>query len=54
MSSSSSVKDGSPAEAAGIQEGDVITKVVRDHKPQPLTSVKEFEELSSKTDELAL
>jgi len=50
----SSVKDGSPAEAAGIQEGDVITKVVRDHKPQPLTSVKEFEELSSKSDELAL
>ncbi len=50
----SSVKDGSPAEAAGIQEGDVITKVVRDHKPQPLTSAKEFEELSSKTDELAL
>ena len=31
----SSVKDGSPAEAAGIQEGDVITKVVRDHKPSP-------------------
>jgi len=49
-----SVKDGSPAEAAGIQEGDVITKVIRDHKFQPVTSVKEFEELSSKSDELAL
>jgi serine protease Do len=49
-----SVKDGSPAEAAGIQEGDVITKVIRDHKFQPLTSVKEFEELVSKSDELAL
>jgi serine protease Do len=49
-----SVKDGSPAEAAGIQEGDVITKVIRDHKFQPLTSVKEFEELSSKSDELAI
>ena len=32
----SSVKDGSPAEAAGIEEGDVITKVIRDRKPQPL------------------
>jgi serine protease Do len=50
----SSVKDGSPAEAAGIQEGDVITKIIRDHKLQPLTSVKEFEELSSKADELAI
>ncbi|MGP0068502.1 MAG: trypsin-like peptidase domain-containing protein [Isosphaeraceae bacterium] len=50
----SSVKEDSPAEAAGIQEGDVITKVIRDHKPQPLTSVKEFQDLSSKADELAL
>jgi serine protease Do len=50
----SSVKDGSPAEAAGIQEGDVVTKVIRDHKFQPLTSVKEFQELSSKGDELAI
>ena len=50
----SSVKQDSPAEAAGIQEGDVITKVIRDHKPQPLTSVKEFQELASKTEELAL
>jgi len=49
-----SVKDGSPAEAAGIQEGDVITKVIRDHKLQPLTTVKEFEELAAKADELAL
>ncbi len=50
----SSVKDGSPAEAEGIEEGDVITKVVRDHKPQPLTSVKDFQDLASKTDELAV
>jgi serine protease Do len=48
------VKDGSPAEAAGIQEGDVITKVIRDRKFQPLASVQEFQELASKTDELAL
>jgi serine protease Do len=50
----SSVKEDSPAEAAGIQEGDVITKVIRDHKIQPLTSVKDFQELSSRTDELAI
>ena len=51
---SASVKDGSPAEAAGIEEGDVITKVIRDHKPQPLTSVKEFQDIAAKTDELAI
>jgi serine protease Do len=50
----SSVKDGSPADAAGIEEGDVITKVVRDHKPQPLTSVKDFQDLAAKADELAV
>ncbi len=49
-----SVKRDSPAEAAGIQEGDVITKVIRDRKFQPLTSVQAFEDLASKTDELAL
>jgi serine protease Do len=49
-----SVKDGSPAEAAGIEEGDVITKVVRDHKPQPLTSVKDFQDLAAKSAELAV
>jgi serine protease Do len=48
------VKNGSPAEVAGIEEGDVITKVVRDHKPQPLTNVKEFQDLAAKTDELAI
>ena len=50
----SSVKEGSPAAEAGIQEGDVITKVVRNHRIQPLTSVQEFQDLSSKGDELAL
>jgi serine protease Do len=50
----SSVKDGSPAEAAGIQEGDVITKAFQNHKLQPLTSVQEFQDLASKSDELAL
>jgi len=50
----SSVKEGSPAEAADIHEGDVITKVVRDRKIQPLTDVNEFQELASKSDELAI
>ena len=48
------MKDGSPAEAAGIEEGDVITKIVRNHKPQPLTNVKDFQDAASKSDELAV
>jgi serine protease Do len=50
----SSVKDGSPAEAAGIEQGDVITKVIQNHKPQPLTTVKDFQDLAGKSDELAV
>jgi serine protease Do len=49
-----SVKEGSPAESAGIEEGDVITKVIRDHKPQPLTSVRELQTLASQSNELAI
>ena len=37
----SNVKEGSSAEAEGIKEGDVITKVVRDRGIQPVTSVKD-------------
>ena len=47
------VKQGSPAAEAGIQAGDVITKVVRNRKIQPLTSVKEFQSLASSS-ELAI
>jgi len=50
----SSVKEGSSAAEAGIQEGDVITKVVRNHKIQPVTTVKDFQSLASQADELAL
>jgi len=50
----SSVKEGSPAAEAGIQEGDVITKVVKNKKVQPLTSVQDFQDVASKGDELAL
>ena len=31
----------------------MITKVVRDRKIQPLATVKEFQDLASKSDELA-
>jgi serine protease Do len=49
-----SVKDGSAAQEKGIKEGDVITKVVRDRRPQPVGSVKSFQEIASKSDELAV
>ncbi len=49
----SEVKEGSSADAEGIRQGDVITKVVRDRKIQPLSTVKEFQDLASKTDELS-
>jgi serine protease Do len=50
----SSVKEGSPAGEAGLREGLVITKVVRNKEIQPVTSVEDFEKLASKSDELAL
>jgi serine protease Do len=50
----SSVKEGSPAEAAGIAEGDVISRVIRDRKIQPVKTVKEFEDLTSSADEIAV
>jgi serine protease Do len=50
----SSVKEGSSAEAVGIQEGDVITKIVRDRRPQPVTTAKDFEDFTSKSNEIAV
>ncbi|MGO9919989.1 MAG: trypsin-like peptidase domain-containing protein [Isosphaeraceae bacterium] len=50
----SSVKEGTAAEAAGIQEGDVITKVFRNHKLQAVTSVKEFQDLAARQNEMAV
>lgn len=44
------VKEGGPAEAQGIEAGDVITKVVRDQKIQPITNVKDFVDLAAKSD----
>ena len=49
-----SVKEGGPAESQGIEEGDVITKVIRDHRPHPLTSVQELQALASKSNELGI
>jgi serine protease Do len=46
----SDVKENSPAEAEGLKEGDVITKVVRDRKIAPVTGVKDLQELASSSD----
>ena len=48
----SSVKEDSPADAAGIKAGAVITQVVRDKRILPVKDVKEFRDLASKADEL--
>jgi len=50
----SSVKDGSPAEAAGLEAGMVISKVVRDHRPQAVKSVKDLQDVISKSDDVAV
>jgi serine protease Do len=48
------VKDGSPADAAGIKEGDLITRVIKDRRPQAIKGVKEFQDLANHSDELAV
>ena len=50
----SDVKEGSSAEANGLEAGMLITKVVKDKKVTLLTSPKQFEELSAKANELSL
>ena len=50
----SDVKDGSSAEANGLEPGMLVTKVVKDKKITGLTSPKQFQELASKADELTL
>jgi len=49
-----SVKNDSTAAEEGIEEGDVITKVIRNRRPQPLSTVKEFQDLTSKSDQLSV
>jgi serine protease Do len=48
------VKPESPAAASGLEQGQLITRVVKDRKVQGVSSVKEFESLAGKADELAL
>jgi len=50
----SSVKEGSPAEVAGIEKGNLITQVIRDRKIQPVKNVQEFQDITSKADEVAV
>jgi len=50
----SEVKADSPAEAAGLREGELVLSVVKGGKPQPVKSVKEFEAMTGKADEIAL
>jgi len=50
----SDVKEGSPADAVGLEAGMLITKIVKDHKIQSVSSVKDFQSLAGKSDEIAL
>ncbi len=50
----SDVKDGSSADAAGLEAGMLITKVARDKKMVAVTSSKQFQELAGKADELLI
>ncbi len=50
----SDVKEGSSADAAGLEAGMLITKVARNKKLTAVTSVKQFQELASKSDDLLL
>jgi serine protease Do len=49
-----SVKEGSPAEAAGLETGDLITRVVKDHRPQPVPNLKSFQDLASQSEKLTV
>jgi len=50
----SSVKEGSPAEAAGLKPGMVISQVVRDKKIQGVKDVKDVQDVASKSNELMI
>jgi len=50
----SSVKEGSPAEAAGLEAGMVISDVVQNRKPQAIKSTKDFQSLAGSHEELAI
>jgi len=48
------IKPGSPAEASGIQEGYLITKIVKNRNAVPVASVKDFMAAAEKADEIAI
>ncbi len=48
------VKEGSPAEASGIQEGDRITKIIKDQQITPIKSLSDFQGVAEKADEVAI
>jgi len=48
------VKPGSPAEKAGLEEGDLITKVVKDKKIQPVKEIDDLVSAANGSDELAI
>jgi serine protease Do len=50
----SDVKDGSPAEANGLQAGMIITKVLKDQKVTAVGSLKQFQELVGRSKELTI
>lgn len=50
----SNVKENSPAEAAGLKAGFLITRVVKNKKIQNVATVKEFEAIVDKSEEVAL
>jgi serine protease Do len=50
----SNVKEGSSAEANGLEAGMLVTKLVKDKKVTPVTSPKQFQDAASKVNELTL
>jgi serine protease Do len=50
----SDVKEGSPADANGLEAGMIVTKVVKDKKVTAVGTVKQFQELASRSNELTV
>jgi serine protease Do len=48
-----SITPNSPAAAAGLKAGEIITQVIKDKKPQSVETIQQFQELVGKSDELA-
>jgi serine protease Do len=48
------VKEGSPAEEVGLEQGLLISKIVKDKVPVAVTTVKDFEAIADKANELTV